>query len=391
MSSNDSVQTESTSLAPASSEAAARNFFSPLRVSIGMSHAMVAVETLTDAEIDRRLQVLVRGERRVLVVFLAHLGEFDRRRAHEPASFTSLFVYCTKHLGLSEAEAYLRIRAARVVRDHPEAMSLLAAGDIHLSSLSRLSPHITVANAAGLLAQARGKTRRQVERIALDFESCALKADVVRALPPPPPDPASQLEIAPDDAQPDLGSVEPPPAPPAPDPWPSDPPLSGPPAESGIPARRCLVRIAFTASEELLAGLERARALLRHKHPDGRLEHVIGEAIESLLDARDPQRGLERRKVRGGRTPERARSVDRGTSRSIPQRVRDEVWSRDGGRCSFVSIDGRRCEATDWLEFDHIRPWAMGGRSDAPENIRILCRTHNQLAARKIFGPRNGC
>jgi len=348
-----------------------------------MTQALIVVSTLTDDEIDRRLLELVRGERRVLVVFLAHLGEFDRRRAHEPASFTSLFVYCTKRLGLSEAEAYLRIRAARVVRDHPDAMRMLAAGEIHLSAIARLSPHLTMTNAAGLLTQARGMTRREVERLALAFESIPLKADVVRALPSPAPRTESPLGITEGCLQPDLAAGENPGEHPRP-----DLPPARRPAEEEVEGHRRLVRISFTATEELVAGIERARALLRHKHPDGRLEHVIGEAVKSLLDARDPQRRLERLKVRRKRAPERARSGDHGTSRSIPQRVRDEVWSRDGGRCSFVSIDGRRCGATDWLEFDHIRPWARGGRSDASENIRILCRTHNQLAARKIFGPR---
>jgi len=337
---------------------------------------------LTDEEIDRRLRELVQGERRVLIVFLAHLGEFDRRRAHEPASFTSLFVYCTKRLGLSEAEAYLRIRAARVVRDHPEAMSLLAAGEIHLSSLSRLSPHLTAINAASLLALARGKTRRQVERLALDFETRTPKADVVRALPPPPS--TTDLPSIPEEVnQPDLACVEHPC-----ERFATNPPPETLPAEGEVHACKNLVRISFTATEDLVSGIERARALLRHKHPSGRLEHIIGEAVQSLLNARDPQRRKERQTEIRRRTPGREVGGDRGITRSIPQHVRDEVWRRDGGRCSFVSSNGWRCGTAEWLEFDHIRPWALGGRSDDPSNVRLLCRVHNQLAARRIFGPR---
>lgn len=347
-----------------------------------MTQTLAAVATLTDDEIDRRLLVLARGERRVLVVFLEHLGEFDRRRAHEPKSFTSLFVYCTKRLGLSEAEAYLRIRAARVVRDHPEAMSMLASGKIHLSSLARLSPHLTADNAASLLARARSRTRREVERIALEFESGAPKADIVRALPPPPSSPAVLPGIASAKSQPVFDSLEHHPQSIGP-----PPPSGDSPSESVVPACRRLVRISFTATEELLAGIERARALLRHKHPDGRLEHIIGDAIDSLLDTRDPQRRLERQVAGGRPASRRGRSKNRGASRLVPQDVRDEVWSRDAGRCVFVSVDGRRCDATEWLEFDHIRPWALGGRSDDPANIRLLCRAHNQLAARRIFGP----
>lgn len=66
--------------------------------------------------------------------------------------------------------------------------------------------------------------------------------------------------------------------------------------------------------------------------------------------------------------------------------VRHEVWQRDEGRCAFVSPDGVRCNETTWLEWDHIVPWALGGSSDDPANIRLLCRSHNQSEALRLFG-----
>jgi len=38
------------------------------------------------------------------------------------------------------------------------------------------------------------------------------------------------------------------------------------------------------------------------------------------------------------------------------------------------------------LEYDHIRPLSLGGRSDDPANVRLLCRAHNALEARRILG-----
>src|SRR6185437_13767962 len=70
--------------------------------------------------------------------------------------------------------------------------------------------------------------------------------------------------------------------------------------------------------------------------------------------------------------------------------LRDEVWRRDSGRCSFTNNEGARCPATSWLEIDHIRPYALGGRSDDIDNLRLLCRAHNQMMARRIFNyPRD--
>jgi hypothetical protein len=65
--------------------------------------------------------------------------------------------------------------------------------------------------------------------------------------------------------------------------------------------------------------------------------------------------------------------------------VKRTVWERDGGRCTFVSESGRRCEERAWLEYDHAEPVARGGQATA-ENLRLLCRAHNQHAAERTFG-----
>jgi hypothetical protein len=65
--------------------------------------------------------------------------------------------------------------------------------------------------------------------------------------------------------------------------------------------------------------------------------------------------------------------------------LRRYVWERDGGRCAFVSADGHRCDSTRRLEIDHVRPVAMGGETK-PENLRLLCRAHNQYEAERLLG-----
>jgi hypothetical protein len=56
--------------------------------------------------------------------------------------------------------------------------------------------------------------------------------------------------------------------------------------------------------------------------------------------------------------------------RIIPTWVKLEVWKRDGGKCA-------KCGVTDNLHFDHIIPWSKGGSSNTPDNIQLLCGTHN--------------
>jgi hypothetical protein len=54
-------------------------------------------------------------------------------------------------------------------------------------------------------------------------------------------------------------------------------------------------------------------------------------------------------------------------------------------RCTYVSPDGRCCEARAFLELDHADPLALGGSGEA-ENLRVRCRAHNQLWAEQAYG-----
>ena len=56
--------------------------------------------------------------------------------------------------------------------------------------------------------------------------------------------------------------------------------------------------------------------------------------------------------------------------RSIPARIRAQVWERDGGRCV-------ECGSTSDLTFDHVIPLALGGAGNIAGNIQILCARCN--------------
>jgi 5-methylcytosine-specific restriction endonuclease McrA len=65
--------------------------------------------------------------------------------------------------------------------------------------------------------------------------------------------------------------------------------------------------------------------------------------------------------------------------------VKRAVVKRDGGRCTFVGEDRRRCGRCKLLQFDHVIPVAKGGKT-TEENLRLRCRRHNQLEAERVFG-----
>ncbi|MEZ4647791.1 MAG: HNH endonuclease signature motif containing protein [Candidatus Eisenbacteria bacterium] len=70
-------------------------------------------------------------------------------------------------------------------------------------------------------------------------------------------------------------------------------------------------------------------------------------------------------------------------TRHVPAEVRDNVFQRDGGQCTYVSPAGVRCAARVFLQLDHVVPYAAGGRHDE-ENLRIRCGRHNR--ARESIG-----
>ena len=66
--------------------------------------------------------------------------------------------------------------------------------------------------------------------------------------------------------------------------------------------------------------------------------------------------------------------------RYIPHARKALVWQRDQGQCC-------KCGSRRNLNFDHIKPLALGGESTA-SNLRLLCFHCNQRARMKTFGPR---
>jgi len=113
--------------------------------------------------------------------------------------------------------------------------------------------------------------------------------------------------------------------------------------------------------------------------PRGDLDTLLDRALAALI------RELERRKYGITDRPRTRTRRQSPNPRHIPNEVKRAVVARDGGRCTFTSDSGRRCEARDRLEFDHVEPVARGGRATVG-NLRLRCRAHNQLEAEQAFG-----
>ena len=86
-----------------------------------------------------------------------------------------------------------------------------------------------------------------------------------------------------------------------------------------------------------------------------------------------------------GQEANRGSALGQANSRYIPAEVKRLVWARDQGRCSYVNPKtGQRCGSRYMIQMDHIKPYALGGRS-TKENMRLLCAGHNRFRARQTF------
>lgn len=145
--------------------------------------AAVPPASLSDDELLHRVSTLAARSRAAEVDLLRHLAEVDARGLYAREACPSMFVYCTRVLRFSEAEAYMRITAARVGREHASLLAALADGRLHLSALVRLAPHVTGDNVESLVARAAGRSKREVMELVAELAPRPDVATTIRALP----------------------------------------------------------------------------------------------------------------------------------------------------------------------------------------------------------------
>ena len=384
--------------------------------------------SFSDEELLRRLSDLLGQSRRDEADLVAHIGEADRRRLYAREASPSMFAYCTEVLHLSEAEAYLRIAAARASREHPLLLTMLADGRLHLTAIAKLAPHLTLENREALLKRAAHRSRRQIEELVAELSPRPDAPAVMRKLPdrrggtmspllPIGPDAevlslgrcpeggasvdrqlrpdgvaAREPELRPDgvaaasvelrpngaatcEAELRLDRVE----------------AAG--VEGWLPAsaraRPAVVeplgpgryKVQFTASAELHDKLERLRALMRSSVPDGDLAAIIEQAVTEKLQR------LEARRFARTEAPRKtlAESEPSPRTRQIPAAVKRAVYERDGGRCRYEDEQGKRCTARQGLEFHHRHPFGRGG-DHSVANVSLACRSHNGYLAEVDYG-----
>jgi len=402
---------------------------------------------LSDRELLSRVKELVSRERAVTLEVLVHLIEVERRKLHLGLGYASMFDYCTRHFGYSSSAASRRIQSARCIRDYPEVYGLLEKNEVNLSSVSLVVSILTKENKENLLMRMRNKSQKEVEAMVADYKPPVSLRDRARPVcvavasstaigaPGSPPSDGSAATPPGGDRKllfSAMGSED-------------GHTASQTQRTSGCDSSRCgsekrpnsvggpprlerKFQVQFLASERFMKKFERAKALLSNRNGKPSYEAVLEAALDEFLKDHDPgereQRREERREKAEARTKSGERAAKRivrsraacrnwgagggqvdgplfrrragdqpttrvpadgGSTRHIPATVRDAVFARDKGRCTFVGSTGERCDATHNLQIDHIVPYARGG-TNTLDNLRLLCERHNKHEAERVLG-----
>jgi hypothetical protein len=304
--------------------------------------------------------------------FLVLLQELDASRGWARLGYASLFDFCHLNLNLTRAEAYSRTRLARLAGEVSQVLSLLRSGEIKLSALRILAPILTPQNALTVFAAIRGKTTREVEDYRNTFrvhEKPAARG-VVRTMYSPIMSEATA----------ELISLNPTiPAAPIENKWPHNETSPQVNTSENTSRMQKTIRMAITLNEELWEKYRRACNLSNHSSSGT----DVAEVMEMLLDHYLKKHDAAAKQIQHG---EKAPNKEQ-YSRYIPKQVQREVRERDGHRCAYVDeATGKRCDCERGLQYDHIVPFARGGASNTPQNLRLLCAAHNRLAAEHVFG-----
>ena len=342
------------------------------------------IATLSNEELLFNLESLGYKENETTVEILLHLAEVEQRKLYVAAGYPSLFCYCVQgQLRYSEPAANRRISSARALSQFPELLPLLLSKEITLTTLSLASRILSTGNKEQIITAIKGKTRREVEEFLAQYHPQKQVREQIK------PVVVKRSESKQDPSLPSLFDREQ-----------KQPTVKIPQTLNGSFSGECAAKnsannlitqekryeLKFSIGNDAMKKLEEAKALLSSKYPTGvRLEDILEEALELLLEKRSPERSKQRRTKRKRKTSRKHSQPQSQTSRHIPQQIRDEVYSRDQGCCTFVSNDGTRCSSRFDLELHHIHPFAKSGAHE-PDNLTLRCRIHNAYSAEQDFG-----
>jgi hypothetical protein len=312
-----------------------------------LSDIQTNVKKLTDKVLLHQMDLLTVHERKVTVLVLRHLREIEVRRLFIDLGYSSMHVYCIKHLKYSEGQTQRRLSSARLMTELPEIEKDIQAGSLNITNLSRFQSFARAEKAADFtlskeekleaLSQIQNKPTRQVER------------ELIQK--------SHQPEVLAERYH-NISVI-----------------LS----ESGNVNQ--FSKFEALLSEENQELLQEFKNLYAHELKDHANISVLTFLLTKAIQHKKKQKGLI---LKSNARPPSAPKVKplRKTASVVASRF---VWKRAKACCEQkLNGMGEKCGSKYALQVDHVVPVALGG-TDEVENLQLLCRAHNSRRAVKTF------
>ena len=247
------------------------------------------------------------------------ISKIDNKKAYIYLGYSSLYMYCTEGLKLSEGDSYSLMSIARKSKEVPELKAAIDKGDIHVSNARRIVSVLTSENKGHWLNLAANLSQRNLE-----------------------------IEIAKEKPEVKV-------------------------SESIKPVCENRMALKIGISGELETKRRKVQDLLSsQKKKPVSLEEAIEAASDLFLERKDPKAIAERKLVAG--TVVRLEAPAKRIPNAVP---RHELALRDGGQCTQRLPNGTRCPERRWLQRHHVKPFSQGGTTTA-QNLVTLCYGHHK-------------
>ncbi len=326
---------------------------------------MKTLQSFSDQELHLQALSLAQRERAATLALLNHLSEISRRKLYARRGFGSLWEYTVKALGYSDSQACERIRAMEFMMRNSKTQEAVTKQKINLSQASMIERHlrsheraapVTKQEVTALLDQVKGQSKGETEKVLVTTWP---KAVVQESMKPKTQDQTEVRFMIPESTRRDLDRFK---------------ELKGNRSLCEVFAK-CL---AFYLEKQDPTRKKRTR---NETKPNANL---LVSRDKITLPAKEKSRATQERGLFGKDAGKHTKTSHR--SRHISQQTREIVHARSKHQCEHVdSATQRRCESRYLLQADHIKPFALGGRSDL-HNLRTLCAVHNQFLAEEVFG-----
>lgn len=288
-----------------------------------------------------RTERLIRSERKITHLVLWHVNEVECRRLYAELGYSSMYKYLTQHFGYGESAAYERLHASRLLKEIPQLSEKIESGALNLTQMVQVQKCIREEAKSGnkvgvgetlqVLEQIENLTTYETKKVlAVEFNQPIQRHEVLK------------------------------------------------------PQRDESVRLELTLSDVQMEQLRHVKDLLSHVLPEGTWADVISYLAEKHIQKIEGKAVVPVKEFSAAELTPGFSVAGNSHRRSIKITTRRDLLRKAGKCCEFINPEtGKICGGTYQLQVDHRIPLALGGSNEV-QNLRVLCRTHNLLAATEM-------